>query len=101
MLDSQESIVNEFDKLFDENGDKIKILVSAEKNCYPDPCYYYRKERNLIFPYLNSGGIIGYGNDLDELFNYLHIQMIGRDQVLSQKWYSSLCGNNAKIYIRS
>jgi hypothetical protein len=74
------------DKFNSTDGD---FIISGEQVCWPDKDLEKYYDSNLHFPYVNSGGIIGYAGAWKHImFNYMktvHEQPIGKQW--DKYWY--------------
>lgn len=85
LIDNHSNIIESFLKF------NVNIVVSAENNRHPLNTPKYG-DKNLIFPYLNSGGIIGYAGDILSTINRGYSTKYG-DQYSWTQWYLNQINN--------
>jgi hypothetical protein len=84
--------INIHDKILQDFLDfNVSLVISAEANLYPQEFDYPNKD--LVFPYLNSGGLIGYAGFISSMIkNHGNLGIHKSDQRQYHKMYL----NNAR-----
>lgn len=101
MMNSHQDITNEFNRLKTLDP-KMEILISAEVGLWPPQTKkedYPGFNKRSVFPYVNSGGIIGYVGSFKRVYNDKYdINMC--DQYSWAQWYLKSLKNETFPVIR-